>query len=134
MEYVVLCHPRSLGLELQYNRPAFCALPGLTEAWVTSQEQFRAASVLCRTAQPGSFYGQLSEFTESLIFRTSHLIYGLACPTCAFTRTYVTVASSTISPLEEYCPCTSASSKHCSKSAPVKRSLLSSSLWHLLFL
>lgn len=51
---------------------------GLAEAWVTSQEQFRAASVLCRTAHPGSLYGQLSEFTESQIFSTSHLIYELA--------------------------------------------------------
>lgn len=93
MEHVVLCHPQSLGLELQSNRPAFCALPGTEDSRRPGSHHKNSSEERLFSAGPRSLalsmdnYPSLQNHRSSVRVTLSMNLHSYAMadhPTCAF--------------------------------------------------
>lgn len=93
MEHVVLCHPQSLGLELQSNRPAFCALPGTEDSRRPGSHHKNSSEERLFSAGPRSLalsmdnYPSLQNHRSSVQVTLSMNLHSYAMadhPTCAF--------------------------------------------------
>ena len=93
IEYVVLCHPRSQGLELQSNRPASCTLPNTKESRRPGSHHKNRSEQRLSSAGPRSLalsmdnYPSLQNHRSSVRVTLSMDLYSYAMadrPMCAF--------------------------------------------------